>query len=152
MLTSEFQTWSMESDAGTVFLDTAYFNARVKSADQWHHDAVRWERRIVASSRNIVTTEFVLLEFANSMATVKHRNEAADVIDILRSSRSIGIVPASSVLFDAGLELYRRRPDKNRGLTDCASFVVTRERSLRSALTSDRHFQQAGFRSLLLED
>ena len=70
----------------------------------------------------------------------------------LQASALVEIIPASSDLFTAALELYRNRPDKDWGLTDCASFVAMRERALSEALATDEHFQQAGFLALLLED
>lgn len=142
---------SMASDARTVFMDTAYLNARVNSRDQWHDAAERWERRIVAERLKLVTTEFVLVELADSLASVQFRTVAIETIAILRSSLTTEIIPTSTTLFDAGLDLYVRRSDKNWGLTDCMSFVVMRERGLYSALTTDEHFRQAGFRALLLE-
>jgi predicted nucleic acid-binding protein len=47
--------------------------------------------------------------------------------------------------------LYGARPDKEWGLTDCISFVVMEERGLTLALTTDRHFEQAGFQSALVD-
>jgi hypothetical protein len=41
--------------------------------------------------------------------------------------------------------------DKEWGLTDCISFVVMKERKLTDALTTDHHFEQAGFKSLLCD-
>jgi hypothetical protein len=38
---------------------------------------------------------------------------------------------------------------KEWGLTDCLSFVVMNERGVTQALTTDEHFQQAGFKVLL---
>ncbi len=49
------------------------------------------------------------------------------------------------------MRLYRERPDKEWGLTDCVSFVVMRERGLTEALTTDDHFRQTGYRALLLD-
>ena len=49
------------------------------------------------------------------------------------------------------MQLYRERPDKEWGLTDCISFVVMQERGISAALTADEHFQQAGFRALMRE-
>lgn len=39
--------------------------------------------------------------------------------------------------------------DTEWSLTDCISCVVMQERGLTDALTSDHHFEQMGFRSLL---
>jgi hypothetical protein len=36
-------------------------------------------------------------------------------------------------------------------MTDCISFVVMQERGIFEALTTDHHFQQAGFRAILCE-
>jgi predicted nucleic acid-binding protein len=52
-------------------------------------------------------------------------------------------------VYDAGIELYRSRPDKDWSLTDCISFVVMSERRITTALTGDHHFEQAGFTALL---
>nr|MBA2333413.1 nucleic acid-binding protein [Blastocatellia bacterium] len=68
----------------------------------------------------------------------------------MRDSARVTIVPLDSNLFDRGLRLMASRPDKNWSLTDCISFVVMKERSLSDALTADRHFEQAGFRALML--
>jgi predicted nucleic acid-binding protein len=59
------------------------------------------------------------------------------------------VVPPSTELFEAGIDLYSRRPDKEWSLTDCISFVVMQERGITEALTGDYHFVQAGFSILL---
>ena len=53
---------------------------------------------------------------------------------------------------DPGYELFVQHSDKSWTLVDCISFVVMQERGITEALTADRHFVQAGFRALLLED
>jgi len=55
-------------------------------------------------------------------------------------------------LLHNAIDFYHKRNDKEWGLTDCISFIVMEEQSLQNALTSDEHFQQAGFRALLRED
>jgi predicted nucleic acid-binding protein len=69
----------------------------------------------------------------------------------MRSSDSVEIVPASRELFEAAFALYSGRADKDWGLTDCSSFVTMTDRGIAQALTVDQHFEQAGFRALLLE-
>ena len=55
-------------------------------------------------------------------------------------------------LYAQALELYRQRPDKEWGLTDCFSFIVMQARRIAEALTTDEHFQQSGFQALLLNE
>jgi predicted nucleic acid-binding protein len=143
---------SVEPDHTPIFLDTAYVNALVNTRDQWHDAAVQWQRKLSADKRRLVTTEFVLVEIADGLAAVRFRGHAVQVIATLQASSLVEIIPASSQLFTAALELYRSRGDKDWGLTDCASFVVMSKRGLSEALTTDDHFRQAGFRVLLLEN
>lgn len=141
----------MAGDAAPLFLDTTYVYALVNTRDQWHEAAMQWEARLAAERRRLVTTEFVLTEIADGLAAARFRSQAAGIIALLQASALVEIVLASSPLFAAALELYRNRGDKDWGLTDCSSFVVMDERGLSTALTTDEHFQQAGFRALLLE-
>jgi predicted nucleic acid-binding protein len=134
-----------------VFLDTAFAYALLNTRDQWHNRAVRWQARLAAESRPLLTTEFVLMEIGDGLAALRFRSLAADVIQRLRSSSLVEVVPASSRLVADAFTLYVRRNDKDWEMTDCSSFVVMRERGLPEALTMDVHFQQAGFHALLLE-
>jgi predicted nucleic acid-binding protein len=52
-------------------------------------------------------------------------------------------------LLDRGIELFSHRADKAWSLTDCTSFAVMQEEELTDALTTDHHFEQAGFTALL---
>jgi predicted nucleic acid-binding protein len=65
--------------------------------------------------------------------------------------REYPVYPITEALLQQALALYRARPDKDWGLTDCASFVLMRQEGLTEALTADIHFRQAGFTALLLE-
>lgn len=49
----------------------------------------------------------------------------------------------------AGWALLKSRPDKEWSLVDAASFIVMQERGIIEALTTDHHFEQAGFVRLL---
>jgi predicted nucleic acid-binding protein len=58
------------------------------------------------------------------------------------------IVTTDEVLTEAGLQLYRARPDKGYSLVDCISMQAMRREGLTEVLTNDRHFEQKGFRAL----
>ena len=97
----------------------------------------------------ITTTAWVITEFADALADAGNRLACADFIDDLARNPSVDIIPPSQALLQAGLDLYRSRPDKEWSLTDCSSFVVMKERGISEALTGDHHFEQAGFTALL---
>jgi predicted nucleic acid-binding protein len=141
----------MADQSTPIFLDTAYVNALINTRDQWHEKAISWPKRLSVVRRTLLTTEFILIEIGDSLATIRYRTEAGTAIVRLTSSSFVIVAPATSKLFNAGLDLFRQRQDKTWGLTDCMSFVVMRERQLSEALTTDDDFVQAGFRALMLE-
>ena len=67
----------------------------------------------------------------------------------ISSSPRVTILHIDSELWEKGWKLFTNRDDKNWSFTDCVSFVVMNERSIKNALTSDKHFIQAGFSAML---
>ncbi|HEX8285139.1 MAG TPA: hypothetical protein VF588_17395 [Pyrinomonadaceae bacterium] len=47
------------------------------------------------------------------------------------------------------MNILRSRPDKGWSLCDAVSMILMQRRGLADALTTDHHFEQAGFRRLL---
>lgn len=134
-----------------VFLDTAFVFALVNTRDQWHEAAALRQARLEGERRRLVTTELVLVEIADGLASVRFRAQAFRAVSLLNTNPLVEVVPFTSKLMTEALALYGQRPDKDWGLTDCASFVVMRERGLTDVLTVDEHFRQAGFRALLID-
>jgi predicted nucleic acid-binding protein len=132
-----------------VFLDATYLVALASPRDQFHSVAVRLMEEILAKRVGMITTRAVLLEFANSLAAPKLRPKVIQTLKGFERDSLVEIVPLSEGLFTEGFVLFRDRPDKFWGLTDCISFVVMRERGISEALTADEHFEQAGFVALL---
>jgi predicted nucleic acid-binding protein len=87
----------------------------------------------------------------NTLSPVHWRQRFISLLEALRNHPAMTIVPASAPLFGAGITLFSERSDKDWSLTDCISFTIMRDHGLHDALTADAHFQQAGFRALLLE-
>jgi predicted nucleic acid-binding protein len=99
-----------------------------------------------------LTTEYVLWETVNALSKPPDRSKAHLLIAHVRSSSDWEVVDARADLFEAGLELHRERQDKSWSLTDCTSFVIMERRAIRRALTSDHHFEQAGYDAVLQRD
>ena len=129
-----------------VFADAFYFIALVNHADQYHAKAVTVAEQLRGTT---VTTEWILAEFANALASSNSRRLVRKFLQDLQQDCKVRIVRSSTELFERGLELYDQRPDKDWSLTDCISFIVMRDEGLSGALTGDKHFEQAGFAPLL---
>ena len=134
-----------------VFLDTAYAIALSSPNDQFHTRAVALVEQLEATGTRLVTTRAVLLEIGNALSKQRYRQAAVQLLDSLEEDPTVDIVPLSEPLYARAVQLYRERPDKEWGLTDCVSFLVMQDRGLTDALTTDEHFQQAGFRAILRE-
>jgi len=128
-----------------VFADTFFFLAALNPRDAAHNAAIQWSRE---HNRVRVTTAWVLTEVADAMAR-DNREAFLHLLDLVRNSALFRFTEATPATFDRGVALYRQRPDKAWSLTDCISIVVMQDEGLTEALTGDRHFEQAGFTSLL---
>jgi uncharacterized protein len=126
----------------TLFADSAFFVACFVPDEKYHRWATDFMRQ---SHDHMITTSLVLAEFGNHLARSKARSDVGPFLRGLTADSRFQIVHPDGRLFDQGVELYGQRGDKNWGLTDCISFVLMRERDLVEAITTDHHFEQAGF-------
>jgi predicted nucleic acid-binding protein len=132
------------------FVDTSFLLALVVSSDQDHAQAQAWFDRWGNESWQVITTEAILTEFLNALSKPASRLLALKWLDFFRQEPTVEIISVDTGLFEQAVQLYRARPDKAWGLTDCISFVVMNQRRSFEALTVDHHFEQAGFQALLL--
>ena len=133
----------------TVFVDTAVWIALINVRDALHIRSKQVMARLTQQKIPLVTTEFVFLEVADALSTLRFRAQTVAFLNGLRQLTSLQIIPVSQSLFAEGWTLYCQRLDKEWGLTDCTSFVVMTQRQITQAFTSDHHFEQAGFIKLL---
>lgn len=129
-----------------VFLDSSYVIALLSRRDANHNQAIQLRPDFVGS---LITTEYVLIELLDSLSDRTVRRVAAEAARGVRRRADVQVVPASDELAALGVDLFERRPDKDWGLTDCISFVVMEREGITEALTTDHHFEQAGFKALL---
>jgi predicted nucleic acid-binding protein len=132
-----------------VFADTVYWIALVNPRDQLHGRACAASADLAGG--RIVTSEWILTELLNCFAESRPelRIAASNAVASLRSSPDVIIAPQTSSGFSGAFDHYCDRTDKGWSLTDCSSFLIMRERGIDTALTHDKHFEQAGFKALL---
>lgn len=77
------------------------------------------------------------------------RTRLFDYVDAVRTAPYTQIVHIDEAIDAAAWALLKSREDKSWSLVDATSFVVMQELGLQEALTTDHHFEQAGFIRLL---
>ena len=123
------------------FLDSAYAIALSAVTDQYHNKAEILARQIETDAIQMITTRAVILEIGNALASIRYRAAAIELLDSLEEDPNVKIIALSEELYNRAMELYRQRPDKEWGLTDCVSFVVMQDYGITEALTTDEHFR-----------
>ena len=132
-----------------IFADTFYYLALTSRNDAFHGRAVSLAQNLRVP---VLTTAWVITELADALAGTHRRGAFLLLLEGIRNDPDVTVLEPEASLYEEGLALYAQRPDKDWSLTDCISFVAMHRWGLAAALTADQHFQQAGYRALLLED
>lgn len=130
-----------------MLLDTSGLLCLLHRAEPFHEKAVAAYSDVpVRLTHNYVLAEFVALAQVRGLP----RPTSLAFVSDLAASPRVETVWVDEALHREALALLQNRLDKTYSLCDAVSFVLMRRRSVVEALTTDRHFEQEGFRRLLL--
>jgi predicted nucleic acid-binding protein len=132
-----------------VLADTSALYAFVDRNDASHVAARDAVARILNDRRRIVATDYLIAETVNLASARGGATVAMRVLDLVEQSAGIRVEWIGAERFGAAKTFFRKFSDHRYSFTDCTSFVVMRELRLTEALTTDRHFVEAGFSALL---
>ena len=128
-----------------LFVDTAGWMACADAADPMHARCCAARDRALESGQPLVTTDYV----ADETLTLVRRRLGLPAAEAwwLQVDRSVRLrwERVDSDRFEKARRLFSQYRDKQFSFTDCTSFAVMRDLRLTDALTTDRHFSQAGF-------
>lgn len=128
-----------------LLLDTSFVLALELANDQYHPLARDLWRGFAASPVPLVTTTFIFDEVVTFIQSRVRHAKAVQVGTWLRHADSLRLIEVDGTLFDEAWDYLTSHADKTYSLTDCVSFVLMGRLGIRTALTFDRHFVQAGF-------
>lgn len=95
---------------------------------------------------NYILAEYVALANARRFPRLAALTFIADLLE----NPDIETVWVDELLHREAVSLLIARQDKSYSLCDAVSFILMHQRGITEALTTDRHFEQEGFRRLLL--
>jgi predicted nucleic acid-binding protein len=134
-----------------VFADTSGWVSYFIRTEPLHATARKLVSQWQADGTRVITTNYILTELV-TILTNRFREPRLRLFayaDSIRTALWVEIVHIDPALDTEAWNLLRARPDKEWSLVDCASFVVMQHRGNSEALTTDHHFEQAGFVRLL---
>ena len=134
-----------------MFVDTAGWAAVADSRQTFHSQAASQLRQARINGTRLITTNLVLAELTALLTRPIRMSRLKQItfLSAIRSAAWVEVVHIDPLRDASAWRLWQSRPDKEWSFTDCSSFVVMQDRALTDALTSDHHFEQAGFVRLL---
>jgi predicted nucleic acid-binding protein len=104
----------------------------------------------VAAAADLLTHSYVLAEFVPLTESRRlDRQKALEFVTEIQDNPSFDVVYVDESLHRAAVALLRQRLDKAWSLCDAVSFLLMKMNGVAEALTTDHHFEQAGFIRLL---
>jgi len=99
----------------------------------------------------LITTNYVIAELAALLHSPLRipKPMIVNLLTNLKTSIWIDVLHVSSEIDEQAWQLFSQRLDKDWSLVDCSSFVIMHQYGIQEALTTDHHFEQAGFIRLL---
>jgi predicted nucleic acid-binding protein len=128
-----------------LFVDTAGWTACADASDPHHLGAAAVRDRWLEQGGLLITTDYVADETLTLLRLRLGLDAAAKWWQQVDGSSRLRWEAITPTRADKARDLFFRYRDKDFSFTDCTSFVVMRELKLPEALTTDHHFEQAGF-------
>lgn len=128
-----------------LFVDTAGWMACADRSDPGHAKCVAARDARLRAGFLLVTTDYVLDETLTLLRLRLGLAAARDWWDRVSRSPRVTIAEVDAELRNRAMDWFFGYEDKDFSFTDCTSFAFMRQEKIRMALTTDRHFLQAGF-------
>jgi len=134
-----------------LFIDTAGWASLFIPTETYHTQAANHFRQAQQSQKRMITTNYIVAELVALLGSRQRmtRPKLFQYIDSIKLAPYVDIIHIDAATDATAWELCKSRPDKAWSLVDCSSFVVMQRLNLQEALTTDKHFEQAGFIRLL---
>ncbi|HAJ79341.1 MAG TPA: hypothetical protein DCO75_06180 [Fibrobacteres bacterium] len=133
-----------------IFVDTSGFFSLLSPQDISHKDAVEILKKAKRTNQLFVTTDYVIDETATLLNARGIGHLARILFDTVNSSHACRMEWMDNERFTMTQTYFSKHLDHSWSFTDCFSFLIMKEFNLRSALTKDKHFREAGYMPLLI--
>jgi uncharacterized protein len=133
-----------------LFVDTSGWASLFVVSQPYYSQAKQYFHSSIQQKKKFYTTYVIgeLVALLHSPLRLP-RPRIFEIIDAIKSAVYVEVIHIGHDVDAAAWQLCKSRLDKAWSLVDCSSFVVMQDRGIQEALTTDQHFEQAGFIRLL---
>jgi len=132
----------------SLLFDTSFIIALEVADDENHETALRNWQNLLESLPSLTTTSYIFDEIASFFNSHNQHAKAVEIGSRLMNSPSIQFIHVDEELFNEAWKYFKQQKDKSYSLTNCISFVIMKRLKIDTALTFDRYFVQAGFKTI----
>jgi len=138
------------STRAEIFADTSGFYALLVKRDPMHARAKRILAAAAQAGGRFVTTDYILDETATLLKARGHGHLVDAFFARIFNSDACRVEWMDPDRFEQTRGFFHKHQDQDWSFTDCFSFCVMQALALSDALTTDKHFREAGFTPLLV--
>jgi len=135
--------------AREAFVDSSGLYTLADRRDPSGAEAEQCVTALVKSGIGLVLTDYIIDESCTLAKARGGAYGALRLLEIIERSEAFRLIWIGEERFESAKAFFRKHADHGYSFTDCTSFIVMQELRIRDALTTDRHFAEAGFRPLL---
>jgi uncharacterized protein len=137
--------------SNSLFIDTSGWASIIVPTEQHHEIATQHFRQAILTQQPILTSNYIITELVTLLQSPLRlpRSAIFTQVDIIRNNVLVQQIHLTPELDQSAWELCKQRSDKAWSLVDCSSFILMQQLKIQMALTTDHHFEQAGFIRLL---
>ena len=134
-----------------LFIDTSVWASLFIPTEHYHAQAVNYFRQAQQTQQRLISTNYIITELVALLGSRQRtsRPKLFQYIDSIKLAPYVDLIHIDASTDAVAWELCKSRPDKAWSLVDCTSFVLMQQLNIQEALTTDWHFEQAGFVRLL---
>jgi uncharacterized protein len=137
--------------SSSLFVDTSGWASFFIKTEPTYPKALKILGIAYQRHHQIITSNYILAELVALLHSPlrQPRSHIFTILNTIKTTSYIQILHITEEIDAAAWELCQSRPDKPWSLVDCSSFVIMQQLNIQQALTTDHHFEQAGFIRLL---
>lgn len=135
----------------SLFVDTSGWANYLIKSEPFYVETSKLLQQCFTNKVELVTSNYILTELSSLLYSPLRvtKSQQIKILDVIKTASWVKVVHIDQAAEQRAYQLWKSRSDKNWSLIDCSSFVLMQDEGITKAITSDHHFEQAGFIQLL---